>query len=99
MTQKLDRKFRLTHRILPLAVFAAAALWCELTDVDLTLSDRYFDFAKGVWPQKDAWWAEKLIHLRGRDLITCIGAGALLGWLASFISDRLRPQRWRFTYR
>lgn len=98
MTQKMDRKFWLTHLILPLAVFAAAALWCESTDVDLTLSDRYFDFAKGVWPRKDAWWAEWLIHERGRDLITCIGAGALLGGLASFFSQRLRVERWRLFY-
>jgi membrane-associated PAP2 superfamily phosphatase len=98
MKEKLDHRFWLTHLILPVALFAAAAAACELTDVDLTLADRYFDFARGVWPLRDAWWADWLIHQRGRDLIACIGGGALAGWLASWFSGRFKANRWRLFY-
>lgn len=98
MAGKLDGRFWSRHLLIPVAVFLAAAAACEMTDVDLLLADRYFDFAKGVWPERNAWWAEWLVHLRGRDLIAAIAAGSLLGWLASFRSRRLAPLRWRLFY-
>lgn len=98
MNETLDRRFWMNHLALPLAVFLLAAAACELTDVDLNLADRYYDFAVGVWPQREAWWAEWLVHERGRDLITAIAAGSLLGWMGSFLSRWLRPLRWRLLY-
>lgn len=94
----LNRRFFIGHLVLPGALFLVAAVLCEVTEVDLALSDRYFDFARGAWPARDAWWAEWLIHLRGRDLVTAVATGSLLGWLASFRLDRLKPVRWRLIY-
>lgn len=98
MTQKLDRAFWITHLALPLAVFLLAAAACETTRVDLFLADRYFDFARGMWPERDAWWAEWLVHKRGRDLVTAVALGSLLAFLGSFRLRVLRPLRWRFFY-
>ena len=98
MTRELDAKFWIGHLVLPLAVFILAAAACETSDLDLFLADRYFDFARGVWPERDAWWAEWLIHLRGKDLVTAVAAGSLLGWLGSYRSSRLAPMRWRLFY-
>lgn len=98
MARKLDATFWTGHLVLPLAAFLLAAAACEMTDLDLCLADRYFDFSRGVWPARDAFWAEWLIHLRGKDLVTAVAAGSLFAWLGSYQSARLRPLRWRFFY-
>lgn len=98
MMETLKGNFWVRHLAAPLAVFLVAAAVCELTDVDLGIADRFFDFRKGVWPAREAWWAEWLIHKRGKDLITVIAAGSLLGWVGSFRWERLRPLRRRLLY-
>jgi len=98
MSVEMGAKFWIRHLVLPLAVFLLAAAACEMSDLDLLLADRYFDFSRGVWPERDAFWAEWLIHLRGKDLVTAVAAGSLLAWLGSYRSSRLRPLRWRFFY-
>lgn len=96
--QKLKAKFWLWHLVVPVAVFLLAAVLCELTDVDLLLADRFFDFFKGEWPARESWWAQWLIHKRGRDLIAVIAGGSLFVWIASFLWTRFRAIRWQVLY-
>ena len=42
--QKLKANFWFWCLIVPSALFIVAAVVCELTDVDLFLADRFFDF-------------------------------------------------------
>ena len=98
MAQRTDLRFWLRHLALPVALFILAAAACELSEVDIFVADRFFDFSRGIWPAREAWWAEWLIHKRGKDLVTAITAGSLLAWLGSFRWQRLRPLRWRFLY-
>lgn len=95
---ELTASFRLRHLTLPIVVFLLAAAACELSDVDLYLADRCFDFSKGVWPAREAWWAEWLIHKRGKDVITAVAAGSLLAWIGSFKWEVLRAMRWQLLY-
>lgn len=98
MTRKLDLGFWIRHLALPLALFLLMAAACETTRIDLFLADRYFDFTVGVWPERDAWWAEWLVHKRGRDLVTAVAVISLAAFLGSFRFSGLRRQRWRFFY-
>ncbi|HBA88163.1 MAG TPA: PAP2 family protein [Geobacter sp.] len=98
MTKQLNANFWVRHLAVPIFIFLVAATLCETTDVDITLADRFFDFQKGIWPAREAWWAEWLVHERGKDLILAIAAGSVLGWIGSFRWERLRPLRWRLLY-
>jgi membrane-associated PAP2 superfamily phosphatase len=97
-TNKLTTAFWSWHLLLPLALFLLAVTVCELSGMDLYLADRLFDFSTGIWPARNAWWAEWLIHKRGRDLIALIAGGSLLLWLGSFWWGRLHRYRWMALY-
>ncbi|MHB8121932.1 MAG: phosphatase PAP2 family protein [Desulfuromonadaceae bacterium] len=94
----LSATFWCWHLLLPTVLFLLAVVGCELSDIDLNLADRFFDFSTGQWPAREAWWAEWLIHKRGKDLIVLIAAGSLLLWLGSFRWGRLRHYRWLALY-
>ena len=59
----------ITHAITPLAAFAVLFTMLAATDVDVAISNHFFDFAVGVWPQASAWWSDTLIHSGGRVLV------------------------------
>ncbi|RNC69178.1 MAG: phosphatase PAP2 family protein [Desulfuromonadales bacterium] len=94
----LTADFWLWHLLMPLLLFAFGAAACEITHVDLLLADQFYDFAAGRWPAKDSWWAQWLIHKRGRDLVAVIAAGSFLTWVLSFQIPRLRSARWAALY-
>lgn len=98
MQSKLDGNFWVRHLAVPFFLFLAAAIFCEVTDVDLVLADRFFDFTTGAWPARHSWWAEWLIHQRGKELIILITAGSFAGWLASWRWRRLRRDRWSLLF-
>lgn len=78
-------KFLLWHLWVPLGIFAGLILVFELTDLDLRLSDLFFDFQKGLFPWKNAWWAKSLIHSGGKILVGGIWISFFLVWFSSFL--------------
>lgn len=97
-TAPLDAPFWLSHGIVPLLLFVFAATACEITHVDLVLADRFYDFTAGTWPARYSWWAQWLIHERGRDLIAAVASLSFIAWVLSFQVVRLRPLRWAALY-
>ncbi|WP_306536099.1 phosphatase PAP2 family protein [Geobacter sp.] len=94
----LDAPFWLWHGAVPLLLFVFAATACEITHMDLVLADRFYDFAAGNWPARQSWWAEWLIHKRGRDLVAVTASLSFIAWILSFQVPRLRPFRWAALY-
>ena len=78
------RRFWLFHGLVPLSLFLLSALLFEISDLDLVISDRYYDFTSGSWHLRDAWWTERLIHKAGQKLIQLIVLAALSVWALSF---------------
>ena len=95
MTRATTSRFWLVHGLIPLALFVLLALLFEASDLDLFVSDHFYDFHNGRWPFKDSWWAEQLIHKAGRKLILFIALASLSVWALSFRLERLR--KWRRT--
>lgn len=94
MTDPLrSRRFWLFHAVLPVLLLGTAIALFELTDLDLQLSDPFFDAARGGWYLKQNWWTEQAIHRGGRILVFSLGTGSLLAGLGSLFSDTLRPWR------
>jgi membrane-associated PAP2 superfamily phosphatase len=90
---RFDTRFWLAHALLPLALFVLLAALFELTDLDLLLSDPWYDRAAGAWTFKRSWWAEGVIHRGGRSLVAAIAFGSLAVWGLSFRLVRLRSWR------
>jgi membrane-associated PAP2 superfamily phosphatase len=73
----------------PFVAWCAIVLVTELTPLDFTVSDAFYDRASGTWPLKKAWFMEWL-HDGGRALIFFAGLGALLAALAALWKPRWR---------
>lgn len=86
-------RFWLTHAALPAALLLVLTLITEFTSLDVWLANHFFDFESRQWLGGESWWANELLHKRGRDLIALIAIAALLGLLLSWVSARLRPWR------
>lgn len=81
------------HAVLPLLGFAVATALFEFYDLDLLLSDPFYNQARAVWTYKGSWWADTLIHGGGRYLILAIALVALGILILSFVQDRWRRLR------
>lgn len=90
---QLDRNFWMWHAAAPLLAFSFLAAFCEITHIDLILSDCFYDFRQGCWPARNSFWAEWLIHKRGRDLVVIVASASFLCWLGSLRFSVLR--KWR----
>jgi membrane-associated PAP2 superfamily phosphatase len=60
------------HLWAPGIVFVLLVCLFEFTDLDLRLSDAFFDFQRDVFPWRTAWWAKDLIHAGGRLLVIAL---------------------------
>lgn len=84
------------HLWFPLGLFAGLVTVFELTELDLRLSDMFFDFQEGFFFWKDTWWATSLVHSGGKILVAAIWVCLFFLFLLSFLkagSSRLRLWR------
>lgn len=95
-TSRLERRFFLGHLWFPLGLFAALVVLFEATDLDLRLSDLFFDFDQHVFFWKNTWWATSLIHSGGKLFAAGLWVCFLFVFLLSFLKARLpRLCSWR----
>ena len=90
----LDRRFWISHGVVPLAAFVALATLLATTDIDLNIADRlFFDAASGQFPARSAWWSRDLLHHTGRDAVRLVALCTLVALGLSFVGTRRR--HWR----
>jgi membrane-associated PAP2 superfamily phosphatase len=90
------RKFWRTHAFWPAVGFALALSLVAAFDLDRAISHAlFFDSASRQWlgGGEGLWWAHDVIHIGGRWLVGVVTALALIVWLGSFVSRRLRCWR------
>lgn len=90
---EFDRGFWLRHLVGPLLLFVALALPFELGDLDLRLSDPFYDPVAKRWPQQQAFWTAVVVHKWGKYFVWLLGlvpAVVLVGsrWRAAWAPYR-----------
>ena len=90
-----DRRFWWRHAILPGLLFALVTLPFEVSDLDLWLSDPFYDFSARRWTYLEAWWSRNLLHRGGRFVVWSLGAVPVVVLLLSV--RRAHLVRWRRT--
>lgn len=91
-----DRRFWLTHAMLPLLLFIVVATASATTDLDESVALAWaFDPAAGhfVGRGPGEWWAKALIHGAGGAVMRSLGVLLLLLWVSTFGFTPLR--HWR----
>ena len=80
--------------MLPAIFLALVIAWIHAAGIDFRLAgSQFYDAASHTWVGAHTWWAERLVHTRGRDLVRAVTAGALLIFGAGWVSTRWRPLR------
>jgi membrane-associated PAP2 superfamily phosphatase len=93
---RLDRRFFFFHLWFPLGLFAALVLLFETTDLDLRLSDLFFDSNQHLFFWKNTWWATSLIHSGGKLFVAGVWVSLLFCLVVSFLRWSLpRLRAWR----
>lgn len=82
------------HLLLPLCLFAPVAVLLAFTDLDRQISWAWaYDPATATFPARHAFWAERLLHGYGRDLVWLVVLGCVGTLGLSLAVPRLRSWR------
>ncbi len=87
--------FRFRHIGFPGILFLSWVLIFEFTDLDLGCSDIFYDFGKGRFFWRDAWWANQLLHTGGRYTIASVVIASLILLVWSFLMGNNRWVNWQ----
>jgi membrane-associated PAP2 superfamily phosphatase len=91
----LTPAFWRSHLLWPSVLLVAVFAVLEFAQLDRPIAQAlYFDASRG-WLGAGAGdrWAHRIVHGGGRWLVRIVAATALVCWLASFTSPRLKPWR------
>jgi len=90
---KPDRRFWVTHALVPLALAVVVLAFMEQSSLDLWLADRWYALEGGSWLWRNHWLTMDVIHHHGKQMIIAI---ALLLVCLLLLSIRIRAlARWR----
>lgn len=91
-------RFIVTHALLPILIFGIAFIGLESSGLDTWLSAHFYDAGQHLWPYKDHWFIQKVLHKGGRLVFFGIIA-LILGFLGrSFLSSSLKNYRHSLAY-
>jgi membrane-associated PAP2 superfamily phosphatase len=93
-----DKRFWLSHLVLPLAVAATLLSVLEHSSVDLWLADKWFALEGGHWAWRDHWLAYEVIHHYGKQALIGFGLALLLLIALGYRVKGLRRWRLPLTY-
>jgi membrane-associated PAP2 superfamily phosphatase len=86
-------RFYFWHTVPALIAAVAALLIFQFTDLDLWLSDIFYDQRAHGFPLRNAWPLTVVLHEWAKYLVVLVGLAALTGFIASFSVPALRAHR------
>ncbi|WP_460089330.1 phosphatase PAP2 family protein [Pseudomonas sp. H2_D10] len=75
------------------AAAALALLLLELTPLDMALAKRFYNAAEGGFVGRYSFLLEDILHDRAKQLVILFSVMAILGFVGTFILQRLKPYR------
>lgn len=93
-----DRRFVITHVLLPGIVLILLAFIAENTRLDLAVANFWYQLEGGQWAWRDNWYAYDLIHHYGKQFVIALGLSLATLFALSFKVPRIRPWRRTLAY-
>jgi len=83
-----------SHVVAPVVIVGLVLLGIAWFDGDARLAHAaFFDESMQRWVGRESVWASEVLHRWGRNVMRLAGLLAIVGWLASFRSNRLARHR------
>jgi len=85
-------KLSLPHYLFPV-ICVLAGIASQYSGLDIRLEQFFYDYQHQLWPYKETWLTQDLLHRGGRDVVALVIIGMFLFLLATLFNDRLAPYR------
>ncbi|RON16869.1 phosphatase PAP2 family protein [Pseudomonas frederiksbergensis] len=73
------------------AIAAITLLLLELTSLDMDLAKLFYDPVAGAFIGRHSYFLEDILHDRAKQVVIAFSVFSILGLIASFFMDRLKP--------
>jgi len=83
--------------IIPVLAFLLAVVF-QYSGMDVWLAHQFYDETQGIWPYKNLWLTEIILHKGGRKFIWLIAIAIFAGFISTWIINYTRPYRSSFVY-
>jgi membrane-associated PAP2 superfamily phosphatase len=91
LERRLNRRFWITHALLPALFATLGLLWIYSANIDLRIAHaQFYSVAHRAWLGEHAWWAT-LVHEGGRALVVAVALSALLVFFGTQLFPSLLP--------
>jgi membrane-associated PAP2 superfamily phosphatase len=84
-----DRRFLVSHLLLPVALLALCTLLFEGFHWDFWLADQLYQWEGGQWSLKDNPWLANVLHTGARNLLSLMALIVVAAWCLSFVLPSL----------
>jgi membrane-associated PAP2 superfamily phosphatase len=74
------------HLLFPLIVLSVLLVCMEFTQLDVWLASHFYNTELKLWPYREHWLTQTVLHKAGRYIVYTIGVMLLLCWLTAFRS-------------
>lgn len=81
-------KLSLPHYLFPV-ICVLAGLASQYSGLDIGLEQFFYDYQHHLWPYKDTWLTQYLLHKGGRNLVALVVIGMFLFLIATLFNDSL----------
>ncbi len=85
-------KLSLPHYLFPV-ICILAGIASQYSGLDIRLEQFFYNDQLQLWPYKETWVTQDLLHRGGRDAVALVIIGMFLFLLATLFNDRLTPYR------
>ena len=85
-------KLSLPHYLFPV-ICTLAGLASQYSGLDIGLERFFYDYQHHLWPYKDTWILQSLLHKGGRDVVVLVVIGMILFSVATLYKDELARYR------
>ncbi len=83
--------------IVPASALLLAVIF-QYSGLDIWLEYHFYDEAQAIWPYRNTWLTETVLHKGGRKFIWFIAVAVFAGFLSTWVSNYTRKYRTSFIY-
>ncbi len=82
----------LRHYVFPI-ICVLAGIASQYSGLDISFEQIFYDHQHHLWPYKETWLTQNLLHQAGRDFVALVVIGMILFFIATLLNNRMQRYR------